>query len=301
MEGSIQEAESLTSAGLDLAIGQGGTSRRLMANEVLDANKAGSLWLSPGLLEQFQQISKSENGEITLSEKAAAELGVNRIVFSSGLVRVLRMLAKHSVANQQLGSQSSRAFSDSAISRVAGRGLHRHGRAVDISRYAGYRINILHEEEALKGVLSLIASLPSGYYILGLPRLPADPSSNPEQARKDFEEKNRFNFYKEGNNQLRPPASPELRPEWRSHSNLFLDRTLPVDNWPPSTAPLEKKIYSELEHISDPQARRQLIEAVQDAEGRGVFIVHAFPNGVDHVDVSVGGSRESFNSEGQAL
>ena len=291
----------MTNAGLDLAIRQGGTSRRLMANEVLDANEAGSLWLSPGLLGQFQQISQSENGEITLFEQAAAELGVNRILLSSGLVLVLRMLAKGSVANQQLGSQSNGAFSESAISRLVGRGLHRHGRAVDISRYAGFRINVFQEEEALKGVLSLIGALPSGYYILGLPRLPADPSSNPEQARKDFEEKSRFNFYKEGNNQLRPHPLPELKPEWKTHSNLFLDRTLPVDKWPPSTAPLEKKVYFELEHISDPQARRQLIEAVQDAEGRGVFIVHVFPNGVDHVDVSVGDNRESFNSEGLAL
>ncbi len=291
----------VTNADLDLPIREDGTSRRLVANEVLDANKAGSLWLSPGLLEQFRQISETENGEITLSEQAAAELGVSRIVLSPGLVLVLRMLAKSSMANQQLGSQSKGGFSDSAISRVAGRGLHKHGRALDVSRYAGFRISIFHEEEALKGVLSLIAAIPSGYYILGLPRLPADPSLNQDQALKDFREKSRFNFYREGNAQSGPLRFPELRPEWKSRSNMFLDRTLPVDTWPPNSAPLEKKIYLELEHVDDPQARRQLIDAVQDAEGRGVFIVHVFPNGVDHVDVSVGDSRDSFNSEGWAL
>ena len=291
----------MTSANLELAIRQGVTSHRLMADEVLDANKAGCLWLSPGLLEQFQQISQSENGEITLSEQGAAELGMNRVMLSPGLVLVLRMLAKSSVANQQLGSRSNGAFSDSAVSRLVGRGLHKLRRAVDISRYAGFRINVFHEEEALKGVLLLIGALPSGYYILGLPRLPADPSSDPEQARKDFEEKSRFNFYIEGNKKLRPHSTPELRHEWKNHSNLFLDRTLPVDSWPPSTAPLEKKVYFELEHIGDPQARRRLIYAVQDAEGRGVFVVHVFPNGVDHIDVSVGDSRESFDSEGWAL
>jgi hypothetical protein len=287
----------VTNASLDLAIKQDATSRRLMANEVIDANKAGSLWLSPGLLEQFQQISQTENGEITLSEQAAAALGVNRIVLSPGLVLVLSMLAKNSIASQKSVSQSNGAFSDSAISRVVGRSLHKHGRAVDISRYAGFRINVFQEEEALKGVVSLIGALPSGYYLLGLPRLPADPFTNAEQARKDFEEKSRFNFYKEGNSQVGPLALPELRPEWKSHSNMFLDRTLPVDTWPPNSAPLEKKVYFELEHIYDAQARRQLIDAVQEAEARGVFIVHVFPNGVDHVDVSVGDSRESFNSE----
>jgi hypothetical protein len=269
-----------------------------MANEVLNANKAGSLWLSPELLEQFRQISQTERGEIVLSDQATAELGVSIIVLDPHLVPLLSMLAKSSMANQWPESRTRGAFSDSAIHRLVGVGFHKQGRAVDISRHAGFRINVFQQDEALKGVVSLIGALPRGFYALGLPRLPADPLTNPEQARKDFEQRSRFNFYEGSNYVAGHLPLPELRPEWKSHSNMFLDRTLPVDRWPPNNAPLEQKIYFELEHIEDPQAKQQLIDAIRKAETRGVFIVHVFPNGVDHVDVSVGDDRESFDSRG---
>ena len=172
--------------------GNSESSSRLMANDVLEANKAGSLWLSPGLLEQFQQMSQTGKGKLMLSDQEAIQLGVSRIALDPRLVPVLSTLAKSSMANQQPRSQTDAGFSNSAIHRLVGGGMHRLGRAVDISRHAGFRINVFQEEEALKGVLSIIKTLPPGYFALGLSRLPTDTSSNPEQAWKHIKEKSRF-------------------------------------------------------------------------------------------------------------
>ena len=143
-----------------------------MANEVLDANKAGSLWLSQGLLERFRQISQTGKGELRLSHEEATELGLRTIVLDPHLVHVLSSLARSSITNQQPQSQTNAEFSGSAIHRLAGHGMHRLGRAVDISRHEGFRINVFQEEEALKGVLSIIKLLPLATMPLDYPGCP---------------------------------------------------------------------------------------------------------------------------------
>jgi hypothetical protein len=57
-------------------------------------------------------------------------------------------------------------------------------------------------------------------------------------------------------------------------------------------APPGGTIQAELKAIADPDARAMLIKAIINAASNGVRIMHIFPDGPDHVHLSVASTED---------
>jgi hypothetical protein len=64
----------------------------------------------------------------------------------------------------------------------------------------------------------------------------------------------------------------------------------------PNVPPPGGTLQAELKAIADPNARAALQQAVARAASNGVTITHIFPDGPDHVHLSVGSTAEELRS-----
>ncbi|HEX3763546.1 MAG TPA: hypothetical protein VHW23_32845 [Kofleriaceae bacterium] len=151
--------------------------------------------------------------------------------------------------------------------------LHASGSAADLSMYAGKHLDIFHPDEALEGVLAMIADLPEGNYAMGLPR---EPRSTDFDLHPDFFE----------HPEDQSPAEPQLN---KKGDRVAGRNKLEFFSWVKVNNPPGTTIDDDIAGLRNPETRKRMQDAVAAAKARGVFIVHLFPDGVDHVHLSTGG------------
>jgi hypothetical protein len=140
---------------------------------LVEAIRQGRLWVQDRDRLHFEQLART--GEV--------RAGGGTTVPSPELLRLLDALLRQTRANPtpparpDFGILSMIRFNEGPHGEVQPGGTA-VGRAVDISRFGGHQINISNPDEALAGVLAVIATLPTGCYTLGLPRpsIPVNPA-----------------------------------------------------------------------------------------------------------------------------
>lgn len=233
-------------------------------------------------------LSAMEEGRLTAGEHAwqirqiaatgAVRAGGQTIVPSIGLLRLLESLAA-GASPPARGRPPN--FAIVSLVRPSS-GPHgtpigeqvQVGRAVDIVRYAGKRIDIAFPTEAAEAIAAVIRNMAAGCYVLGLPR---PPRTDPEGGSIDLQRHPRL--YSAS---TVAPSRPRLSPlgERVIRENPFLPAEN-IGNCPTGT------IEGDLARLA-PDGRAALEPAIRDArEQRGVQIRCLFPDAPDHLHIQV--------------
>jgi hypothetical protein len=182
-------------------------------------------------------------------------------------------------ATQRRAAQASGAQADdfaiaTPILRPSSpKSLHAKGRAVDVTRYAGQRIDVKQPDEVLEGVAAIIRDLPPGFYALGLPR---------EPEARDFER--HPEFFK------RPPGHTPSEPEPSDLGEKVQGRNrLQFKSGVKANTPPGATIDDDIAALRSEETRKLMKALIDAAKKRGVIIVHLFPDDTDHVHLSTGG------------
>jgi hypothetical protein len=162
-------------------------------------------------------------------------------------------------------------------------GLHSQGRAVDIDKYQGKRLNAGWPNEAFEGTIALIDNLPKGYFVLGLPRVP----------RADSHDFFKYPYFFEASSHNIPIFKRPYRKSLHEFGlpNYFLNRNLPSKH-----SPGRGNIMKDIEYFENQHAKNMLLTAIKKAKTKETNILYIFPDEPNHVHLSTGETAESMRN-----
>ncbi len=238
-----------------------------IAAELLHAAQAGRVSLG-GVQQQVKQLAQT--GSIT-SGDTTTELSDNLLA----LLQALLAATPQPAGGQRPPFELLSLVRPRPKKKTARIGKHPLGRAVDISRFAGFDIVMTNPGRALQGVLAVIGALPAGTYALGLPR--------PVRADAIGADTDNRNYPQLGLYQPGPP--PTLKPQYQDlpAQNVFL----PVRDETDINKSPTGSVTRDLALIVDATAQTLLRQAVAEARQRGAIIRFLFPDALNHLHVHI--------------
>ena len=240
--------------------------RRRPGTALVTAVQEGRLGAGRAIAGQIRQIA----------ETGAVRIRGSTVVPTLGLLKMLEAFAGTSIPR----TRGDPDFEVASIAReTAGphgtptAGGFQVGRAVDITRFAGQRLDISFPTEAVAGLAAAMRALPPGCYIFGLPR---PPREDPVGGLEDL---NTYPKYYRGSPMpgTKPPLSKAGIDAIRDNPLLPAVnlRRCPTGNLDGDLAQLR------------PGGQTELTAAAHEARGRGANILCLFPDGADHLHIQV--------------